>query len=71
MGVKGLTTLVRKNIKDCGTKLTERYGTCTCSNIVLKNQILLLMENKLRNVSIEVKLNVVWHLATILLISII
>ena len=70
MGVKGLTTFIRKNIKDCGTILTERYGTCTCSNIVLKNLILLLMENKSRNVSIIAKLDVVWHLATILLISI-
>ena len=71
MGVKGLTTFIRKNIKDCGTILTERYGTCTCSNIVLKNLILLWMESKSRNVFMEAKLDEAWHIATILLISII
>ena len=71
MGVKRLTSFIRNNKENCGTKLTERYGTCTCSNIVLKNLILLLMENKSRNLSIIARLNVVWHIATILLISII
>ena len=71
MGVKGLTSLVRDNMKDSVTILTERYGTCTCLNIVLKNLILLLMERMSRNVSIIAKLIVVWHIATILLNSII
>ena len=71
MGVKGLTSLVRDNMKGSVTILTERYGTCTCLNIVLKNLILLLMERMSRDLSIIAKLIVVWHIATILLNSII
>ena len=71
MGVKGLTKLIVDNKEKCGMKLTERYGTCTCSNPDSQNVILLSMGTPWRTIFTIARLIVVWHLATILLISII
>ena len=71
MGVKGLTKLIVDNKEKCGIKLTQRYGTRTCSNPDFQNVVLLLMGIHWRTIFTIARLIVVWHLATILLISII